>query len=200
MVNYRWGDNMNVGDTIKAVRNEKGITQVELGRRLDVSGAMIAQYESGKRNPKADTLRKIAEALDVAPIRFVLASNSENIYNILKDSCYMENGDQVIDVYGLQYELANEISRRYELQIKIAQEIVTSVFDVAQGIRTLDNDIAPVVECCNKLNERGRRIAAERVEELTKIPEYKKKVTPCPDQQKTPDQSESAQTDDGKQE
>lgn len=48
------------------------------------------------------------------------------------------------------------------------------------------------------LNEMGQKKALEQVSDLAKIPEYKKKVKSCPDQQKTPDQSESVQTELGK--
>ncbi len=56
---------MTTGQRIKASRKEKGITQEELGNILGVSGSMIAQYETDKRNPKRETLVKIADALGV---------------------------------------------------------------------------------------------------------------------------------------
>lgn len=55
----------NIGKRIKEIRKQKGLTQKELGIRLGVSQAVIAQYESGKRNPKIETLRRIAEVLNV---------------------------------------------------------------------------------------------------------------------------------------
>ena len=60
------GDNMNLGDNIKKIRKEKGLTQKQLGEKLGVSQAAIGQFESGKQNLKIDTLHKIAEALNVA--------------------------------------------------------------------------------------------------------------------------------------
>ena len=57
---------MKVGVRIRTVRKEKKITQVELGKKLGVSGSMIAQYETGVRNPKLDTIGKIADALGVS--------------------------------------------------------------------------------------------------------------------------------------
>ena len=60
---------MAIGDRIKRVRNMRGITQRELGLAagFDESSAdvRIAQYESGKRTPKEDMLKKIAGILDV---------------------------------------------------------------------------------------------------------------------------------------
>lgn len=56
---------MNIGERIKQTRKRVGITQKELGERLMISQVRIAQYETGKRQPKIETLEKIAAALNV---------------------------------------------------------------------------------------------------------------------------------------
>lgn len=64
-----------VGENIKRIRKEKGLTQSELGRKLGISQTMIVQYESGRRNPKIETVQKIANALQV-PISEIYERNS----------------------------------------------------------------------------------------------------------------------------
>ena len=54
---------MEIGERIKLSRKKAGLTQKELGELLNVSAAMIAQYENNLRNPKFETLDKIANAL-----------------------------------------------------------------------------------------------------------------------------------------
>ena len=60
---------MAVGDRIKRVRNFRGLTMKDLGLAIGynekTADIRIAQYESGTRTPKEDTLRKIAGILDV---------------------------------------------------------------------------------------------------------------------------------------
>ncbi len=56
---------MKISESIRNARKKAGLTQKELGERLGVSAAMIAQYENGQRNPKNETIQKIATALDV---------------------------------------------------------------------------------------------------------------------------------------
>lgn len=56
---------MTTGQRIKKFRKKIGMTQEELGAILGVSGSMIAQYETDKRNPKYETLKRIAAALGV---------------------------------------------------------------------------------------------------------------------------------------
>ena len=58
-------DSGGIGEKIKAVRLQKGVSQTALAKTLGVSTAMICQYEVGKRKPKVETLSKIAGALGV---------------------------------------------------------------------------------------------------------------------------------------
>lgn len=55
---------MTIGKSIQSARKDKGLSQKELGALLGVSGSMIGQYENDLRNPKFETLERIAEALD----------------------------------------------------------------------------------------------------------------------------------------
>lgn len=57
---------MSFGDRLKHARKFVGMTQKELAEKLNVTPSMIAQYETGKRNPKKETLEKIASALDLS--------------------------------------------------------------------------------------------------------------------------------------
>lgn len=57
---------MTVGEKIKQVRKSAGLTQKELGERLGVSYQTVAQWENNLRNPKQETLQRIASALNVS--------------------------------------------------------------------------------------------------------------------------------------
>ena len=60
---------MNLGARIRKIRMFRNITQKELGCRLgygeNSADVRIAQYESGQRTPKQETLIRIAEILEV---------------------------------------------------------------------------------------------------------------------------------------
>lgn len=56
---------MTTGQLIKAARKKAGVTQEELGKKIGVSGSSMAQWENDLRNPKLDTLQRIASALGV---------------------------------------------------------------------------------------------------------------------------------------
>jgi transcriptional regulator with XRE-family HTH domain len=49
---------------LKAIRTRRGLTQVELAKKLTVSQAFIAQLETGEQdNPTLATLKRVAKAL-----------------------------------------------------------------------------------------------------------------------------------------
>ena len=56
---------MTTGQKIKQYRLKAGLSQKDLGEKLNVSQQMIAQYESDKRAPKLETLEKISDALHI---------------------------------------------------------------------------------------------------------------------------------------
>lgn len=55
-----------IGKNVKEIRLKKGLTQVQLADLADLPQATIHYIENGK-NPRMDTLSKVAKALDVKP-------------------------------------------------------------------------------------------------------------------------------------
>lgn len=62
---------MTVGENIKQIRKQKGLTQKSLGELLSISEGMIRQYELGIRKPKIETIEKIASALQISPFELM---------------------------------------------------------------------------------------------------------------------------------
>lgn len=56
-----------VDNRIKEVRKEKGITQAQLARLLNVTQGAIQFWENGEREPSFNTLRKVAKVLNCEP-------------------------------------------------------------------------------------------------------------------------------------
>jgi transcriptional regulator with XRE-family HTH domain len=65
---------------IKKMRSQKGISQMELSLRSNLSQSFLANLEKGKKMPSVLTLIKIADALDVDPKDFF----SENVNFVSK--------------------------------------------------------------------------------------------------------------------
>lgn len=57
---------MTVGENIKRLRKERGLTQKNLGELCGIAEPNIRKYENGKQNPKLETAESIAKALNVS--------------------------------------------------------------------------------------------------------------------------------------
>ena len=57
---------MSIGDNIKIYREQKGFTQVQLGKEIGKSESSIRKYEGDIVKPPIDILNKLATALGVS--------------------------------------------------------------------------------------------------------------------------------------
>ena len=56
---------MKFNERLKKLRDEKGLTQVQLSELTGISARMIQKYESGNARPRLDAAEKLAKALNV---------------------------------------------------------------------------------------------------------------------------------------
>ena len=56
---------MKTGEIIRTIRKEQGLSQIELAQKAGIAVNSVRLYESGKREPKIGSLRRIAQALGV---------------------------------------------------------------------------------------------------------------------------------------
>lgn len=60
---------------IKELRKKNNLTLRELGKKVDMSSSRISQYETGKREPKLETWKRLADLFDV-PISYLQGTTS----------------------------------------------------------------------------------------------------------------------------
>ena len=82
---------MTTGELIKKARVHAGLTQKELSDRIGVSYQMIQAWENNRRNPKIESLQKIAEALNIDVSEF-LTDNTATVQKF-KDFSIDADGD-----------------------------------------------------------------------------------------------------------
>lgn len=68
---------MKFGNILKELRKEKGLTQRELAKLLNISNSSLAMYETDKREPDFELVKKIAEFFDVT-MDYLLGNNKSN--------------------------------------------------------------------------------------------------------------------------
>ncbi len=64
---------------IKELRDEKGWTQAELGKMLNVNGPAISKYETGRTPLTDETIRKLAELFDESSDYILGLSNERKV-------------------------------------------------------------------------------------------------------------------------
>lgn len=96
---------MHVGERIKAVREWDCMTQRELSEKSGINDANLRKYESGRQNPKKETVKRIAKALNINALIFDK--------DVVSDE---EFQDAITEKYAMQdiYELSALLDCMYD--------------------------------------------------------------------------------------
>lgn len=165
---------MTLGERIKMIRKEKGLTQKQLALKLNTSPQNLAQYENGKRNPKRETLQKIADALEIP------------LFKLAEDT-YIEEQD---DYFKKMFSIFSELDKNNE---KISEEKTLELVNDFEKFYYLgeiaDEErekwaLQEIGKSLKKLMPIGIDEAVHRVEELTHLSRYCK---PCWDSEQEDD-------------
>ena len=71
---------MNIGGAIQTIRKSKGISQLELSEKVEISQAALSQIESGLKKPGTKTLDNICRALETPEsLLYVLSISDEDV-------------------------------------------------------------------------------------------------------------------------
>lgn len=117
-------EKLQIGEIIRALRKNKGVTQEQLAEILDVSTPAISKWESGQTNPDISMLPVIARYFQVT-IDFLLGFSSELSADAVKAIC-----DDVIQKFNhLPFEDAQkewlEHLRQHPTQYSFRYELAT---------------------------------------------------------------------------
>jgi len=77
------------GDRLKLLREEKNMTQLELGNVFSISHATINRYENSQRQPDTELISKLSEFFNVTTDYLLgrndVRNNTESISEAIKD-------------------------------------------------------------------------------------------------------------------
>jgi transcriptional regulator with XRE-family HTH domain len=83
---------MSIGEKVRKIRKEKGLSIMDLKEKTGLSKSTISDLENDKSSPTIDTLQKIADALDV-DVRDFFEDNTE------KQSANITNIDDLLEEF-----------------------------------------------------------------------------------------------------
>lgn len=152
---------MSFSDRLKEARKKSSFTQKQLADMLEVTPAMIAQYETGKRKPKQDTLNRIAAALHLG---YGYAPNGEPYFYCLADTVQKGDENDKFDEYQYEDAMAGDSdSKTYAPATKLKtgtesksrnlqlfaedpseDETLSQLFDIARGNAPADAELKKI--------------------------------------------------------
>ena len=180
---------MTTGERIRQARKSAGMTQAELAERADISLDTIKSVENGRRendlrNPKIETLRKLADALGVTP-GYLLYGDTDPVQRSLfdaEDTAKALKGElqKSLETGKITPALTN--GKAAKALSVLENQMWTAVDEIGkesgsallQLFRFLPPDLRDIVVYYEELNADGQRVARERIEELTQIYKYQR--------------------------
>lgn len=90
---------LDIGAKIQSCRKQKGITLTTLSEMTQLSASMLSQLERGLANPSINTLKIIADALDVALYEFFVETPQQSSYFVTPEErrkLILPEGEDVI--------------------------------------------------------------------------------------------------------
>lgn len=155
---------MKTGDALKNARVGAGMTQAELARRLGVTPQTVSQYERGRINPKFETLKRIADAMDVSVDSLLDESMRAQI------ECNTHQA--LLDAMKTVSASAGKLT-----DAGIPEDEVKSVMGKLQNLVDFaiqEADLQEVLRLYQSLNREGQAVALERLDELAQLSKYQR--------------------------
>lgn len=175
---------MTFGDKLKKLRKEHKFSQSELADKIDMSQQSIAFLETNKRKPSQKTLKKLSDFFNV-PINYFLdyydniPNDSTFILHQEKYNNFMEFINSSFDELQSNPEYVSKLFFEYALhEYLMSLNSIIHYFLKDKSVYLEQNTIHEnylnsLIYWFGKLNDNGKRELIKRLEELTRLDEYK---------------------------
>lgn len=110
---------MDFSKSLKNIRKGLKISQQDLARRLGIAQSTVGMWETGKRTPKLDEIKRLATALNITVERLI--SKADKKIEITKNAIYID-GEEVRGLNTLDVERIIDNVRTYQKTRKSHKE------------------------------------------------------------------------------
>lgn len=185
-------DGRTIGERIRERRKKLGMTQKQLADKLGVKYQTVQAWELNSRNPKLETVEKLASALGVSS-GWLVYGDEDSSQRVLFDALgnLSREMKQSLETGVVSSSLANGgLAKRWnEISYLIESDLQIAGYN-------------KLLCLYDRLNKEGRHVALERLEELTQLPKFRRQPVhgDIPTEQSTTDGSadDSNNNADGK--
>lgn len=193
---------MSNGELIRQARKRKNWTQGDLAKALGITHVNVAQWENGTRNPKTETLERIAEALDIDPLDLMdgnerlsyieqFGSTANRIQNAIQELLEILQvkkedaefcGGFVTSTCKRKWTLdaldeiapKNHVSKE-QLRAELGLDNNRIDFNDKEDWSQQEKIVQEIGHILKKMNATGQTAVLRHANELSKIPDYQKK-------------------------
>lgn len=187
---------MSIGNFLQYARKKSGLTQRQLAERLKISPVGVAQWEKDKRNPKADTMKRIALALNPnckemlqqgEPVDYadLFVAHDERVHDAAEEvKAFLDEKVYEEEACGNKITLLQKRLWASE-QVKIvigkyfvgSDEVLDQLFPKQNALLNpypdfQDPNVQKVLQLMALMNSKGRSAVLRHVQELSEIPSY----------------------------
>ena len=128
------------GEEIRAARKRKGLTQKQLAEKMGVTETYISQYERDLRRPKPETVKRIADALEIDALSISDFDNASDI--LFSDLNYdlARYGEHFLDLVSAFCQLTDEGKREAVKRVQELAEVPRFKREATHGNDSEENE------------------------------------------------------------
>lgn len=153
-------------DTLKKLRTEKGLSQIQLGKQMFVNNSTVARWENGSRLPDAAMITRLAKVLDVdvgTLLSDVVGSDkSPNVIMVDDSKVILSDGLAVLEEVMPNATITGFIWPQEAIDYAKVKRVALAILDIELGT-------ASGLDLCRTLLEINPRT---NVVYLTAYPDY----------------------------
>ncbi len=115
-------------DRLKKLRKDLGLSQVQMGQRLNVEQSTISKYETNNQDINLPFLQRLVDEFNVDPNEFIITHNK----NVHFENGSVVNGNGVVqseNYYAVPKELIDSIVTNQQNMIQLMSIIVKKFGD-----------------------------------------------------------------------
>lgn len=128
---------MNIGDRIKELRLQKGLSQEDLAVRANFSKSYIQKFEEGQREIKSSQLVQLSTALEVSISDIIAPTNYDSNEFILKNIEFREESKININVDLFGKKILGSLHKKYSSYCKL-EKMVNEVLVFQNPIKNIE--------------------------------------------------------------
>jgi transcriptional regulator with XRE-family HTH domain len=114
----------NFADNLKRIRTQKGISQDELSKKVDIHPVQFSRYERSQSVPSIDVVQKIADALEVTIDELVYGNQSSKAEQNIRDRELLSMFSKIQLLSEKQKETVKDFLSAYILKVDLKEKLI----------------------------------------------------------------------------